>query len=130
MTTATEFLDDLLTIYDKAGFRAEVENDLNDGNVWFTLSEFAREMTVDGVKVMAVFCNDMRTQVLDIGRSRDERPQGISDRGGVLFLRADEVDGVYKSGSPLHLEGRLYTVEQANLLQGYVWRVVLEANAP
>jgi hypothetical protein len=123
-----EYLDELLDIYSETGFRATVDQDLNDGSVWFNLREFAKIRDVDGVKVLCIFCRDKRTQVLDVGRARDERPLGIHSQGGVLFLRADEVSGAYKSGSPLRLEGRLYTVEQANLLQDYVWRVVLEAN--
>lgn len=128
MAQTARFLDDLLSIYDETGFRDQVAEDLNDGAVWFNLEEFACLRDVDGVSVMSIFCKDKRTQIFDVGRNASERPQGISDRGGVLFLRADEVDGVYTAGSPLRLDGRLYTVEEADLLQGYVWRIVLEAN--
>lgn len=119
---------DLLTIYDELPFKDVAARDFDDGAVWFNFEEFARYRDVDGVKVLSIFCRDMRAKVVDQRANSSERTEGVFRSGGVLFLRADEVDGVYKANSPLRLDGRLYTIEEATLLQGYVWRIVLEAN--
>ena len=68
-----------------------------------------------------------KAQKLDIKLGSNENPEGVYKSRGVLFVRAQEIEGVNANQS-LRLDGRLYTVAEARLLQDQVWRIVLEAN--
>ena len=117
-------------IYEGGGtFRDQVARDLDDGAVWFDLDEFARFHDIDGAKVLSVFTSDTRSQRVDVRSMGDERTAGVYRSRGVLFVRAAEIEGV-NAEQPLRLDGRLYTVADARLIQDQVWRIVLEANEP
>ena len=109
----TKFLDDLAS-------------DLEDNAVWFNNSEFARYHNINGVKILSVFTGDSRTQKINI-RIDSENPEGVSKSRGILFCRAQEISGV-NAEQPLRLDGKMYTVSEARLIQDQVWRIVLEAN--
>ena len=119
---------EILDIYGRGEtFLEQVAHDLDDGAVWFNPEEFGRFHDVNGSKVLSVFAGDSRTQKLDIRLGSNENPEGIYKSRGVLFIRAQEIEGVNANQS-LRLYGRLYTVVEARLLQDQVWRIVLEAN--
>ena len=104
-----------------------VANDLEDGAVWFNNSEFARFHDIDGNKILSIFTADTRAKTLNIRLSDGENVEGISKSNGVLYCRAQEFSG-WNAGSSLRLDGKLYTVDEARLIQDQVWRIVLEAN--
>ena len=103
-----------------------VASDLEDNAVWFNNSEFARFHDIDGVKILSVFTGDKRTQSINI-HVDGATPEGISKSRGILFCRAQEISGV-SADQPLRLDGKMYTVTEARLIQDQVWRIVLEAN--
>jgi hypothetical protein len=118
----TEFLE----LYaEETTFRDQVTLDFEDGAVWFNPEEFGRFHDIEGKKVLSLFVGDKRTQVIEI-RTK-ENPEGVYKARGVLFIRIEEMEGV-KAGQSLRLDGRLYTVAEARILQNRVWRIVLEAN--
>ena len=118
----TEFLD----IYNnETTFRDQVILDFEDGAVWFNPEEFGAFHDIEGQKVLSVFVGDMRGQTIRI--TSKENPEGIVKSRGVLFVRSNEIEGI-RAGQSLRLDGRLYTVAEARILQDYVWRIVLEAN--
>ncbi len=120
--------DDLLEIYEKPEtFQDSLAHDLDDGAVWFNAEEFGRFHDIDGVKILAVFAADRRTQTFDVRIGVNQNPDGVLKSRGVLFVRAQEIEGV-KAGQQLRLDGRLYLVVEAKILQSQVWRIVLEAN--
>lgn len=120
--------DEFLEIYkDGNNFHDNLAQDLDDGVVWFNPDEFGRFHDIDGVKILAVFAADRRSQTLDIRFDASQNPEGVFKSRGVLFVRAQEIEGV-QAGQSLRLDGRLYTVAEARLLQSQVWRIVLEAN--
>lgn len=104
-----------------------VAHDLNDNVVWFNNSEFARFHDIDGKKILSIFTADTRTKTLNIRLSGAENVEGVNESHGVLYCRAQECSG-WNAGSSLRLDGKLYTVEEASLIQEQVWRIVLEAN--
>lgn len=101
--------------------------DLNDGVAWFNHSEFARFHNVNGRKILSVFTTDTQTQKINFRIGNDENPEGINKSRGILFCRAQELSGV-NADQPLRLDGKMYTVSEASLIQDQVWRIVLEAN--
>ena len=103
-----------------------VAHDLDDDEVWFNNSEFARFHNVNGVKILSIFTSDKRTQAINI-HVDGTTPEGISKSRGILFCRAQEISGV-NADQPLRLDGKMYTVSEARLIQDQVWRIVLEAN--
>ncbi|MBQ7263482.1 MAG: hypothetical protein IJR14_07150 [Synergistaceae bacterium] len=107
-------------------FREQFARDMDDGAAWFDIDEFARMHDVDGVKVMAVLAMDRRARPVG-PRASDGDLAGISRPRGILFVRAQEV-GVPQADQPIRLDGRLYTVADARLLQDAIWRIELEAN--
>ena len=100
--------------------------DLDDSAVWFNSSEFARFHDIDGVKILSVFTGDKRTQSINI-HVDGTTPEGITKSRGILFCRAQEISGV-NAEQPLRVDGKMYTVSEARLVQDQVWRIVLEAN--
>lgn len=118
----------LLDLYaDDASFQDYAQQDLDDDAVWFNFKEFARYRDVDGERLLCVFCG-ARSQVIEIRQNASERFEGVYARRGILFIRADELDGEYAPGAPLQLNGKLYTVQGSRLLQDVLWRIELEAN--
>lgn len=119
---------EILDIYAREEtFQEQVAHDLDDGAVWFNPDEFGRFHDINGSRVLSVFAGDTRTQKLDIRLGSSENPEGIYKSRGVLFVRAQEIEGV-NANQPMRLDGRLYTVVEARLLQDQVWRIALEAN--
>lgn len=107
-------------------FLDDVASDLEDNAVWFNNSEFARYHNINGRKILSVFTGDHRTQAINI-HVDGTTPEGISKSRGILFCRAQEISGV-NAEQPLRLDGKMYTVSEARLIQDQVWRIVLEAN--
>jgi hypothetical protein len=73
-----------------------------------------------------VFVGDQRGKSIAIKLNTNENTEGVVKARGILFVRADEIEGV-RADQSLRLDGRLYTVAEARILQGKVWRIVLEA---
>ena len=125
----------LLDLYNQGEttFREQAAHDLDDGEVWFNMDEFASFHDINGVKVLSLFVADKRNQTtaavakLVIRMGGQYSPEGVFRSGGVLYVRAQEIEGV-AADQPLRLDGRLYTVLEARLLQDQVWRIALEAN--
>ena len=107
-------------------FLDDVASDLDDGAVWFNNSEFARYHNIDGVKILSVFTADTYTRKINI-HVDGGTPEGVNKSRGVLYCRAQEISGV-NAEQPLRVDGKMYTVSEARMLQGQVWRIVLEAN--
>ena len=121
-------MQEILDLYDKeTTFRDQVELDLEDGAAWFNPDEFGKYHDIAGKKVLAVFAGDQRGQTIAIRLDTKENTAGVVKSRGILFVRADEIDGV-KADQTLRLDGRLYTVAEARILQGKVWKITLEAN--
>ena len=104
----------------------EMAADLKDSAVWFNNSEFARYHDINGAKILSVFTSDRRTQSINV-HVDGATPEGVSKSRGILFCRAQEISGV-NAEQPLRLDGKMYTVSEARLIQDQVWRIVLEAN--
>ena len=107
-------------------FLDEVAADLEDNTVWFNNSEFARYHDINGAKILSVFTSDRRTQSINI-HVDGTTPEGISKSRGILFCRAQEISTPCAE-QPLRLDGKMYTISEARLIQDQVWRIVLEAN--
>ncbi|GHV45256.1 hypothetical protein FACS1894204_03900 [Synergistales bacterium] len=121
-------MNEFLDLYETGGtFKDEVMLDFEDGAVWFNMDEFGRFYDIEGKSVLSVFIGDRRSQTLNIRLGTKENPEGIVKARGILFVRADEIDGV-KAEQALRIDGRLYTVAEARILQDRVWRIILEAN--
>jgi hypothetical protein len=121
-------MGEILELYGKeTTFRDQVALDLDDGAAWFNLEEFGRFHDIEGRKVLSVFVGDRRSQTIVIRTDKNENPEGIVKRHGILFVRADEIEGV-RADQALRLDGRLYTVAGARILQDRIWRIELEAN--
>lgn len=119
---------DLYEIYgEEKTFLDELANDLDDENVWFNDFEFARYHVIDGERVVSIFTADRRTKELNIRINNDETVDGVTSSRGVLYVRAQEISHVV-SGQALNLDGKFYTVIEADLIQDQVWRIVLGAN--
>lgn len=103
-------------------------HDLDDDAAWFNNSEFARFHDIDGRKILSIFTSDTRGKMLNVRISGENEPELLHRNGGVLFCRAQNITGSWNAGASLKLDGRLYTVAEARLIQDQVWRVVLEAN--
>ena len=104
-------------------------HDLDDGAVWFNNSEFARFHDVNGKKILAIFTQNARSQILNITLGDGRKTEGVTRSQGVLLCRAQDLKKV-ASGQSMKLNGKLYTVSEARLIQDQVWRIVLEANNP
>ena len=102
--------------------------DLDDGAVWFNNSEFARFHNVNGKKVLSIFTMDARSQPLNITVGDGRNIEGVTRSQGILFCRVQDIKGEITSGQRMKLDGRLYRVSEARMLQEQVWRIVLEAN--
>ncbi|MBR0076723.1 MAG: hypothetical protein IJP96_13330 [Synergistaceae bacterium] len=119
-------MQELLKIYEKdESFLDFLAHDLDDEAVWFNESEFARYHDIDGHKILSIFTSDTRTQVINI--NGEQSPEGVNKSRGILFCRKQEISGV-NAEQPLRLDGKLYTVVEARLIQDQVWRITLEAN--
>ena len=103
-------------------------HDLDDFAVWFNNSEFARFHDIDGNKILSIFTSDTRGQKINVSINGKNVPELINKGGGVLYCRAQNISGGWNIGASLKLDGRLYTVSEARLIQDQVWRIVLEAN--
>lgn len=104
-----------------------VAHDLEDGAVWFDNSEFARFHDINGKQVMSVLTTDVRHAKVALRLGSNERPEGITKGQGVLYCRVGDLKNV-KTGAKIKIDGRLYLVDEVNLLQEQIWRIVLEAN--
>ena len=104
-----------------------VAHDLDDGANWFNNSEFARFHDVNGKKILSVLTTDLRTQGIKIRLVSSENPEGVTKAQAVLFCRVHDMKSV-KSGSKFKLDGRLYLVSEATLIQEQIWRISLEGN--
>lgn len=102
-------------------------HDLDDDIAWFNNSEFARFHDINGTRILSVLTSDTQSRKIDIRVGYDENPEGIRKSGGILFCRAQEISGV-NAEQPLRVDGKMYTVSEARLIQDQVWRIVLEAN--
>ena len=100
--------------------------DLDDDIAWFNNSEFARFRNIDGHKILSILAMNKRRQSIDVNLAGNQDPVGISKSSCVLFCRAQEISHV-EADQPLRVDGRLYTVIEASLLQDHVWRITLEA---
>ena len=117
----------LLKIYElDESFIDFLAHDLDNEAVWFDESEFARYHTINGKKILSILVTETRTRVYAGGDDK-ERPEGVRIAESVLYCRAQEVAHVTAEQS-LRIDGRLYTIKDANLLQDHVWRITLEAN--
>ena len=121
-------MKEMLDLYDEEmTFRDHVGLDLEDGAAWFNPDEFGKYHDIEGKKVLSVFVGDQRGQSIAVKLHTNENTEGVVKGRGILFVRADEIDGV-RADQSLRLDGRLYTVAEVRLLQGRVWRIVLEVN--
>ena len=102
-------------------------HDLDDGAVWFNASEFARWHNVNGKQILSIFTGNVRSQTINLSVGGDQRYEGITGSKGVLLCRAQDLKGA-ASGQSMKVDGKLYTVSEARLIQDQVWRIVLEAN--
>ena len=103
-------------------------HDLDNDAAWFNNSEFARFHDIDGRKILSVFTSDTRGKSLSININGTDNPELLHTSGGVLFCRAQNISGNWNVGASLRLDGRVYTVSEARLIQDQVWRITLEAN--
>jgi hypothetical protein len=121
-------MKEILDLYaGETTFRDQVALDFEDGAAWFNVDEFGKFHDIEGKKVLSVFVGDQRGQTIEIRANSNENPEGIVKSRGILFVRADEIEGV-RADQSLRLDGRLYTVAEARVLQDRVWRIALEAN--
>ena len=102
-------------------------HDLDDSAVWFNSSEFARFHDLDGEKVLSILTSDTRSQPLNIKIGDGAYSEGVSKSREILLCRAQEISGL-NAEQPLRVDGKLYTISEARLIQDQVWRIVLEAN--
>lgn len=124
----TATMKEMLDLYAReTAFRDQVALDFDDGAVWFNIEEFGRLHDINGKKLPAVFAGDRRGQKVEIQSNSKEASEGIVKSRGILFVRADEIEGI-RADQSLRLDGRLYIVTEARILQDRVWRIVLEAN--
>jgi hypothetical protein len=114
-------MKEILELYDKTVFREQTGRDIEDGAAWFNIDEFSRLRDIDGQKVLSVFVGDRRSQSIEIRGDSKENPEGIVKSRGILFVRADEIEGV-RADQALRLDGRLHIVAEARILQDRVRR--------
>lgn len=103
-------------------------HDLDNCAVWFNDSEFARWHDLDGKRILSIFTTDSRAKPLSVHIDRQDTPELLGRNSGVFLCRAQDIRGTWKEGASLRLDGRLYTVAEARLIQDQVWRITLEAN--
>ena len=109
-------------------FKDYVKQDVGSDALWLDTNAFGKIHDIDGHKVLGVFTSDTQT-----GRAltlRDEdNIDGVemSKSRGVFYCSVNEVAGVH-TNQPIKLDGKLYTVSDASVIQEYMWRIVLEAN--
>ena len=103
-------------------------HDLDDNASWFNNSEFARFHDIDGKKILSIFTSDRRSQPVSVNINGENVSDLVRRSSGVLFCRVQDISGKWQSGTSLKLDGRLYTVSEASLIQDQVWRLILEAN--
>ena len=122
-------MKELLKLYDNLSstFREQVDRDLETGAVWFNPEEFFEFHDIEGEKVLSVLVGDHRNKTVDVRIRSDEAPEGITKSRSILFIREQDIEAP-KADGYLRVDGRLYTVSDSRLVQGKVWRVVLEAN--
>ena len=121
-------MKELLDLYaEETTFRDQAALDFQDGAAWFNMDEFGKFHNIGGKKVLSIFVGDKRSQTIEIRTNSNENPEGIVKSRGILFVRANEIKDI-KAKQALRLDGRLYTVAEARILQDRVWRIVLEAN--
>ena len=111
-------------------FIDEFAHDLDDCAVWFNESEFARFHTIGdkGKKVLSIFIKNVTSQNIPYKSGRDDNPEGVAKAIGILYCRVKDIKGNFLANSPLKIDGKLYTITEASILQDHVWRVSLEAN--
>ena len=102
-------------------------HDLDDGASWFNNSEFARFNDINGKKILSIFTANIRSQTVNINVSGVQTRDGVTRSQGVLFCRVQDLKRA-ASGQSMKLNGKIYTVSEAHLIQDQVWRIVLEAN--
>ncbi|MDR1978558.1 MAG: hypothetical protein LBQ42_07475 [Synergistaceae bacterium] len=121
-------MKEMLDLYEnEATFRDYAASDFENDAVWFNPDEFGKFHDIGGKRVLSVFVGDQRAQTVEIRGNTKESPEGVVKSRGILFVRANEIMSI-RANQSLRLDGRLYTVAEARILQGYVWRIALEAN--
>jgi hypothetical protein len=109
--------------------KEQFRRDAEDGAAWFSEDAFASEHDVNGTRLLCVLCSDARAGRLDMTTKREHRrPEGMSGGRAVLFVRADRTQGEPKRGTPIRVDGKLYTVDAVRPIGGVVLRLDLEAN--
>jgi hypothetical protein len=118
-------MKEMLDLYAQETFRDQVARDFDDGVVWFNVEEFGQFHDINGKPLLVIFVGDNRSQAITY--QTKENPEGVVKSRGILFVRAYEIEGI-SADQPLRVDGRLYIVTEARILQDRVWRIVLEAN--
>ncbi len=102
-------------------------DDLDDCAVWFDESEFARFHTIGNKKILSIFTKYAASQAIAYRAGRNDNPEGITKAVGTLYCRVQDIKGNFTAESQIKLDGKLYTVLDASIIQDQVWRVTLEA---
>lgn len=102
--------------------------DLAEDEVWFNNSEFARYHDINGNKILSVFTSDIRNKSINVSLNGKQNPEGIKKASGILFIRRCDIKGTIHADSSVRIDGELYTISEAKLLQDQIWRLTLEAN--
>ena len=106
-------------------FKDYVEQDVGSDALWLDTNAFAKIHDIDGHKVLGVFTSDTQSGTLTL--REEDNIDGINKSRGVFYCSVNEVAGVH-TNQPIKLDGKLYTVSDASVVQEYMWRIVLEAN--
>ncbi|MBQ7578618.1 MAG: hypothetical protein IJT21_10185 [Synergistaceae bacterium] len=109
-------------------FIDEFAHDLDDCAVWFNESEFARFHTIGTKKILSIFLKYASSQNIPYRAGRDDNPEGVVKSLGTLYCRVKDIKGNFTADSQIKLDGKLYRIAEASILQDQVWRVTLEAN--
>jgi hypothetical protein len=119
-------MKEMLELYAQETFRDQVRHDFDDGAAWFNIEEFGKLHDINGKQILSILVGDRRGQTISSIQGK-ENPEGVIKSRGILFVRAYEIEGI-KADQALRVDGRLYLVNEARILQDRVWRIVLEAN--
>lgn len=106
-------------------FKDYVKQDVASDALWLDTNAFAKIHDIDGHKILGVFTADTKGQTINL-RNEGEI-DGMSESHGVFYCSVDSISGV-NTNQPIKLDGKLYTVKEASLVQEYMWRIVLQAN--
>ena len=99
-------------------------DDLNDGKVWYNLSEFGRVYEINGTCLLCCFVASKSFATANFGTPENRDSFGVNNAEGVIYFRAQDVSGV-KVDQVITINGKEYLVTKADLLQDQVWRLEL-----